>query len=127
MNTDGRDEIPELLAKWLQLTEAESDAIHSGSWTDLEKIQLAKTNLQPLISSAMQADSQNSSLESNAARFQGDFKYLIAMESRNRELLIEKMESAAETKDSLKRSAHNLRRIHHSYAQKPDAAWHSYS
>lgn len=127
MNTDGHGEIPELLGKWLQLTEAESEAIQTGSWMDLEKIQLAKKNLQPLISSAMQADSQHAPFERSASFFQTDFKRLIAMESRNRELLMEKMETAAETKDSLKRSARNLRCIHRSYTQKPDAAWHSYS
>jgi hypothetical protein len=127
MNTNGHDEIPKLLAKWLQLTEEEHEAIQAGSWTDLEQIQFAKKNLRPLISAAMEADSKNSSLERNTLCFQADFKRLIAMESRNRELLTERMETAAETKDSLKRSAHNLRRIHRSYAQKPETAWHSYS
>lgn len=127
MNMDGRETIPELLAKWLRLTEAESEAIQSGSWENLEKIQLAKANLRPLLSAAIKADSRNLSSDRDSSLFQNEFKHLIELEMSNRELLGEKLKAAAETRHSLNRSAQNLRRISHSYSRKPDAAWHSYS
>ncbi|HET7624941.1 MAG TPA: hypothetical protein VFM25_06705 [Verrucomicrobiae bacterium] len=120
---NARGQIAELLDEWSRLTQAESDAIQSASWPDLQKIQIAKSNLQPQITGAMQTGLR----EQNARQFRVEFEKLIALESRNQELLAGQVEKARLAKTSLQKASQNLRRVHHAYARKPEAAWHSYS
>jgi hypothetical protein len=121
MNTRG--EIAELLGEWSRLTHGETEAIQSASWLELQKVQLAKTNLQLQITGAM----RNGVAEQNVRQFRAEFEELLSLESRNKELLAAQMEKAKLAKAALQKASKNLRRVHHAYARKPEPAWHSYS
>jgi hypothetical protein len=123
-----RQDIAGLLEQWRRLTAEESEAIQIGAWTQLKSIQAAKSDLQPLLNCAMDKwAEENTGAPSTDHPFRAEVNDLIALEAGNGQLLAAKMHNVQEARSSLEQAGRRLRRVHASYGQKRDAAWHSYS
>lgn len=117
---------------WEKLTQAEGAAIQSDDWSRVSECQRTKLGLQRQIihlTEAAQAEcieaGQNSkNLEHDVRRI---INGLIALESRNAELVAGRRATAEIAKADLDQAAHNLRRVHKSYSPPADALWNSYS
>ena len=110
-----------LLQQWLELTRAEAAAIQSSAWQKLGEIQSRKASLrQPLAEAFQQCNSAE-------LLFRGELGKLIALESRNAQVLTDRLQKAREQRLALERAALNLRNVRRSYAPPPVTAWNSYS
>jgi hypothetical protein len=117
---------------WEQLTQAEGAAIQSDDWSRVQQCQQTKQDLQRQIihlTEAAQAECidagvDQKGLEREVRRI---INHLIALESRNSELLAGRRGAAEAAKADLDQAAHNLRRVQKSYAPPTAALWNSYS
>jgi hypothetical protein len=122
-----------LLAQWLQFTQGEAKAIHSGAWSSVREIQAAKSKLrEPIAELRDQWEGENSG-ESLPASGREDFRRevarLISLETRNGELLAARFQRARRERESLDQALLNLRNIRRSYSRnrKPATVWTTYS
>ena len=126
MNTT--QQVGEVLVEWRRLSELEAKAIRAAIWKDVEKFQLQKLNLQGILSEIMKRWSKDNSPESpQGVSIRTEFKSLVVLEELNAKLILEQKQGAREAKTALQQTSLNLRRVHHSYSTKQEAAWHSYS
>ena len=116
----------QLFAEWRQLTEAETLAITAHDWSGLAEVQHRKSDLQEALDIAEHAPTATRSRPQHDA-IRAAIDQLIRLEASNHKLLTERIAAMRTEKESLHRSAGNLRRLHR-YSPSPDAsAWQSYS
>jgi hypothetical protein len=110
-----------LLQQWLALTRAESEAIQASKWIELQEIQSRKTSLrQPLTETLQQWKPEENP-------FRGELGRLIALESRNEQMLVDRREKLREKRAALERASKNLRNVRRSYVASASTGWNSYS
>lgn len=117
---------------WEQFTQSEGAAIARADWPGVSECQKNKQELQRQIihlTDAARAESVEAGLDTK--RFETDLRQivnrLIAMESRNSELISERRQSAELQRAELDQTSRNLRRMQKSYTQPSTAVWQSYS
>lgn len=123
-----RDDIADLLEKWLQLTHAETRAIQAREWISLTQIQTAKVRLQQPVTDALgQWARETAQGNTTNHPFRAEVNRLISLESRNGELLATPLRRAQTERICQDNAVRNLRRLQKSYGSKPDNGWESYS
>ena len=126
-----QQQIAGLLDQWLQLTLAEEQAIEAAAWSELKRIQSAKAGLQPPLNEATAEwaaeHSDRPLAETPDHPFRAEVNRLITLEAGNGERLAARIKGARQEILSRETSCRNLRRVHGSYARKPEAVWNSYS
>jgi hypothetical protein len=114
-----------LYSEWRRLTEAEALAIERAEWPTLAALHSAKQRLQTAI---LQAESPGGveAPGDRAARRQllGE---LIRLETRNRELLGRRRNSAEREQMQLEQSRSNLRRLQQRLVGERQGGWQCYS
>jgi hypothetical protein len=128
---NARDVIAQFLDQWLQLTQRESQAIQQADWAELTKLQAAKAALQPPLRATL-ADWNNANRiegrpDESEMFFRAAVDNLLALETRNIELLTARRQNALERKCLIEQAGRNLRLVRQSYARKPAMAWQVYS
>lgn len=117
---------------WEQLSRTEGAAIQSEDWLRVSECQRNKQGLQRQIIQLTEC-AQAECLESGTdpKRLERDMRQiinsLIALETRNSELLASRRQAAEVYKTDLDQAAHNLRRVQKSYTAPAEAVWNSYS
>jgi hypothetical protein len=126
-----QDHTARLLQQWLQMSRAESRAIHSGAWTMLRQIQSSKAALRQPLAEAWRGFKSARPPVPHSARalpFRAEVARLIALEEHNARLLAVRREKACEQQRLMERAAQNLRNIRRTYAPAlPPVACNSYS
>jgi hypothetical protein len=117
---------------WEELTQAERAAIQTDDWSRVSEFQQTKQGLQKKIIHLTEV-AQSECIEAghDTKMFERDMRRiingLIALESRNAELLASRRQLAEVAKADLDQAAHNLRRVQKSYSPPAAALWNSYS
>lgn len=119
-------------SSWEQLTQAEGAAIAQDNWSKVSECQQTKLGLQRKIihlTEAAQAECIESGQDKKTLEreVRGIINTLIALESRNAELLAGRKQAAETRKLELEQSSQNLRRVQKSYSPPTGAIWNSYS
>jgi len=117
---------------WEELTRAEGLAIANAEWARVSECQHSKQGLQKDIihlTEAAQAECIAAGQDTNVFErdLRGIINTLIALESRNSELLAQRRSAAEVARTELDQVAHNLRRVQKSYSPPTHALWDSYS
>lgn len=118
--------------QWQTLTDAEGDAIRSGDWTKVERLQITKQQLQKFIVAATgtlraEAESSGVNLSGIEREFYSLIGHLVRLETQNREEIATRRQQADADLALLKSCRHNLHQIQRAYAPGRDAIWQSYS
>jgi hypothetical protein len=127
-----RTELFAAYEEWRRWTELEGQAIEASNWARVRACQDAKQRLQPrLICGNDQARREcdrlglsRGDMEREVRRVIGE---LILLESHNGEVLAQQRGHAEAERSELDRTHGNLRRLHHSYGGRREAAWSSFS
>lgn len=117
---------------WEKLTQTEGVAIEHENWPQVSECQQTKQGLQRKIihlTEAAQAEciaggQDQKTLEHEVRRI---INTLIALESRNAELLAGRKQAAEVRRLELDQASQNLRRVQKSYSPPTGASWNSYS
>jgi hypothetical protein len=113
--------LDDLLHRWLEITEKETEAIRHGDWDSVARHQQQKRYLQAEIS---RTTDLGGLLPPRLRALVGRLKFL---ERRNAELIGERRRLALSRRAELDCSLRNLRRLGRSYAAAAVACWQSYS
>jgi hypothetical protein len=127
-----RNEMAGILQHWLQLAQKEGEAIESGDWAAVIKIQARKTVLREKFTvAALQCaalDATDASGQASSRPFRLEVARIVSLLTRNGEALAEKMRQARERQHSLEQGRQNLGRIQRSYLRpQPGKALQRYS
>ena len=126
-----RQETARLLEHWLELTQAEANAIQTAAWTVLKEIQAAKAILQRRLSQATEKWEAEHPGAASAGPgkhpFRAELRRLISLETRNGELLAAQLRRAHTERESLNEAVRNLRKVQQSYSARPQGALNCYS
>jgi hypothetical protein len=127
-----RDSLLRYYQQWQTLTEAESDAIRSGNWLQVQRLQASKQQLQECIGAAtetLRAEAESSGADRSEIEneFHGMVDHLIHLESRNREAVATRWQQTKADLAELESSRHNLRQVQRAYSPARAAVWQSYS
>jgi outer membrane PBP1 activator LpoA protein len=114
--------ITTLLKEWLEMTHSESHAIQVGRWSELAKIQQAKTALQQPLADAIEQWKIENPAEAATHPFRDEVNRLLDLESRNSELLAVRKREVREKMLLLEQALYDVRRLCTSYAQTPEPA-----
>lgn len=120
------------LAEWRQLTDLEGEAIRSDNWQGLAKHQTWKTQLQAEIQSALAFVRAAPSAQEHTSRIaDGQFDSvvgeLVALESRNRDLIAAKRTRRQAESEGLSRTLHDLHGVKRAYGSGRSLHWQCYS
>jgi hypothetical protein len=124
---DHRQHIAAILKRWLEMTHAESQAIRSGDWAALRKIQAAKAELRPSLGQAIEQWRAANPAQAAADPFRAEITELLALETQNGHLLAARKHRAHAKKRLLEQALFNLRRVRSSYTKPARVALNSYS
>jgi len=127
---NARQHISDLLQQWRELSQAEFTAIQAGDWTQLRTLQAAKDELQRNLSEAREAwNAENPAqpLPDGEHPFAAEVSSLVALETRNEQLLEARRQRLRDRQTLLKQARGNVRRLRSSYAGFSETNWHSYS
>jgi hypothetical protein len=113
-------ELSKHLANWLQLTEAETEAIQACQWRKLAEIQTSKARLQSWLSPETCAQAGSRQLADQIGK-------LVSLEARNQELLAMQQRKVRQKHEDLERANRNVHRLQLSYSRPPASGWSSYS
>ena len=113
-------ELSKHLADWLQLTEAETEAIQACQWRRLAEIQARKARLQSSLSPETRA-------QAGSRQFSDQIGRLVSLEARNLELLAIQQRKARQKYEDMERANRNVHRLQLSYSRPPTSGWSSYS
>lgn len=116
-----REHASGLLQQWLEMTRAEAEAIQSAAWQKLEEIQSRKASLRQPLAEAFQQ------WKPGEIPFRAELGRLIALESRNAQVLTDRLQKTRAEQLALERASQNLRNVRRSYAPPPATAWNTYS
>jgi outer membrane PBP1 activator LpoA protein len=119
---NSRHRITTLLKEWLEMTRLESHAIQMGRWSELARIQKAKTALQQPLTDALDQWKTENPEEAATNLFRDDISRLIALESHNSELLAVRKREVREKMLLLEQALYELRRLRSACAQTPEVA-----
>lgn len=122
----------EAYESWEQWTQREGAAIQEGNWLQVSECQQTKLNLQSRIirltdalnTECAEAGLDPKELEPDLRRTIND---LIALETRNTELLSERRRIVEAQDVELNGTRRQLRQVQQSYGRPLSGAWHSYS
>lgn len=129
---NAREQLFAAYGDWRDWTEREGDAIRAQLWTEVERCQNAKAELQRRIlafTDAAQAASRLSGLDWSSVQreISAVVAQLISMEHVNSDCLALQRSQAEEQHSDLCQAHRNLRRVHVSYGAAASSQWHSYS
>jgi hypothetical protein len=124
---DPRQRIAAVLKQWLEMTHAESQAIQSGDWAALRKIQTAKAALRPPLGEAVEQWRAANPAEAAANPFRAEVTELLALETQNSNLLAARKHRAHAKKRLLEQALFNLRRVRSTYTKPGRLVLNSYS
>jgi hypothetical protein len=119
--------IAAILKQWLEMTQAESQAIQSGEWAVLRRIQSAKVELRPPLGQAVEQWRAANPAEAATNPFRAEVTELLALETQNGHLLAARKHRAREKKRLLEQALFNLRRVRSSYTKPARLVLNSYS
>jgi hypothetical protein len=117
---------------WEELTRSEGAAIQNEDWLRVTECQQSKQHLQRQIIQLTEcAQAECRAAGADLRRLDGDLRpiinALIALETRNAELLANRRQAAETRRVHLDQAVHNLRRVQKSYTAPTAAVWNSYS
>ena len=122
-----RDPVIELLQEWRRHTLAETEAIRLRNWANVQACQDAKAELQELLSQNSNWPGGNPSAAAPGEPLRKFVEEIIALESRNRDLLASQKAVLEAQRTELHDRSRNLQRVRHSYAPAAGSRWQSYS
>lgn len=127
-----RQQIADLLQQWRELSQSEFAAIQAGDWPQLRTLQTAKEGVQQNLTAARKVwNDQNPAQPLPAPDgnhpFVAEFTHLLALETRNQQLLVARRQRVQDRQAMLRQARTNVRRLRGSYARGAEAKWHSYS
>lgn len=117
---------------WEQQTQREGLAIQAGNWRLVSECQQTKLELQGrIIQLTEAANTEVVAAGLNPKDFEPKIDRivsgLVALETRNAELLCDRRQQAAAQLAELDHAGRNLKRVQKFYRQPSPVAWHSYS
>jgi hypothetical protein len=117
---------------WEQQTQREGRAIQEGNWRLVGECQLTKLELQKrIIRLTEPAKAEDAAAGLDPKEFNLEVcrivSGLVALETRNAELLSDCRQQATSQMAELDHACRNLKRVQRFYGQPSRAAWHSYS
>jgi len=118
---NARQRITTLLKEWLEITQRESHAIQVARWSELARIQQTKAALQKPLNDAIEQWKAENPAEALSNPFRDEVNRLLALESRNSELLAVRKREVREKMLLLEQALYDLRRLH-SCAEAAEAA-----
>jgi hypothetical protein len=128
---NARRHIADLLQQWREISQSEFKAIQAGDWILLRTLQAGKDSLQQRLTAAREAwNAENPSQPlptSGAHPFAEEVSSLMALETRNVQLLEARRQKLRDRQALLKQARGNVRRLRQSYASHAEAKWNSYS
>ncbi|HEX4121930.1 MAG TPA: hypothetical protein VH619_15015 [Verrucomicrobiae bacterium] len=113
---DPRQHIAAILKRWLEMTHAENQAIQAAAWPALRQTQEDKAKLRATLAQAMEKWNTANPGDAKTQPFRNEVAQLLALETRNSDLLAARKRQAAEKKVLLEQALYNLRRVRSSYA-----------
>jgi hypothetical protein len=116
-----RQHIAAILKEWMEMTHLEGQAIRAGDWPALRQTQEAIAGLRVSLSAAMEQWTAENPEEAKSQPFRDEVSQLLALETRNSDLLAVRKRQAREKKLLLEQALFNLRRIRSSYARRGNA------
>jgi len=119
---NARQRITLLLKEWLDMTRHECHAIQMDRWSELNKIQKAKTALQQPLDEAIEQWKAENPTEAALNPFRHEISRLIALESRNSELLAVRKREVREKMLLLEQALYDLRHARSACTLTPEAA-----
>ncbi len=122
-----RQHIAESLREYLGLTQAEHRAIRLGDWTALRTVQNSRTELRLRLGRHVAQWRAENPAEAASKPFANEISELIAMQTRNANMLIARRHRLQERKRHIEQARFNLRRVQSSYAAQQKLAINSYS
>ena len=117
---------------WEQLTRSEGAAIQNEDWSRVTECQRSKQDLQKEIIQLTEfAQAECRVAGGDPRHLEQDMRpiinSLIALETRNAELLASRRRATEARRLHLDQAVHNLRRVQKSYTTPVNAVWNSYS
>jgi hypothetical protein len=122
-----RQRISAIFKQWLQMTHAEAQAIQTGDWPALRRVQAAKAELRDPLSQAVDQWRMENPQEAAAKPFRDEVGQLLALETQNGNLLAARKHRAHEKKRLLEQALFNLRRVRSTYTKPARQVLNSYS
>lgn len=119
---NARQRITLLLKEWLDMTRRESHAIQMGRWSELDRIQKAKASLQQPLADAIEQWKTENPTEAALNPFRDEISRLLALESRNSELLAVRKREVREKMLLLEQALYDLRHLRSAFAPTSEAA-----
>lgn len=111
-----------LLAEWRSLTEREGEAILKEDWKSVSEQQQRKEQLQEIIERAAKANGASGNARVNALVAE-----VMALETRNRDVLATKQQNRRDEIQRVTETTRNLRSVRRTYGEVPAQRWQSYS
>jgi hypothetical protein len=124
---DPRQRITAILHQWLERTHAEAQAIQSGDWAALRKIQAAKAELRLPLGHAVERWREQNPAAAADNPFRSEVSQLLVLETQNGNMLAARKHRAQEKKRLLEQALFNLRRVRSTYTKPARAVLNSYS
>lgn len=117
---NAREHIADLLQQWREISQSEFKAIQAGDWSQLRDLQAAKDGVQQNLSEAREQwnggnSSQTLPVDGNHP-FASEVSNLVALETRNMQLLEARRQKLRDRQALLKQARGNVRRLRDSYA-----------
>ena len=124
------DRIRARLDQWRTLTVAEGEAIRLGRWCEVEQLQRAKQQLQPLIQQAI--DGWRTLLagrehDTVSAGFRHSVAELIQQETANAECIAARRRRMQHVREELESTTRQLHHVRQAYAPAAPVLWQSFS
>jgi flagellar biosynthesis/type III secretory pathway chaperone len=116
---DPRQHIAAVLKQWLEMTHAEAQAIQTGDWPALRTVQADKARLRLPLGQAVEQWRAENPAEAAANPFRAEVTQLLALETKNGNLLAARQYRAHQKKRLLEQALFNLRRVRTSYTKPP--------
>jgi len=121
-----------ILAEWRRLTEREAQAILNDDWKNVAEQQHLKLQLREEISRARELAGAAWPTSETAGggqenKLQAIVSELVALETRNRDVLNTKCQGRRAELDRVNETVRNLRGVRRTYGASPSHRWHSYS
>ena len=128
---NARQHIAGLLQQWREISQSEFKAIQGGDWSQLRVLQVTKDTLQQSLTEAREAWNAENPTDplppAGEHPFEAEVSSLVALETRNVQLLEARRQKLRDRQALLKQARGNIRRLRQSYAPQADAKWNSYS
>lgn len=126
------DDLMSILAEWRRLTEREAQAILKDDWKSVSEQQRGKLQLREAINRARDwagADQATSGRAGGGGedQLQAAVAELVALETRNRDVLSVKRERCQVELERVNEAVRNLRGVRRTYGGSHSHRWHSYS